>query len=410
MERMTKRILVISGAFPPMRMAEANHTLHLCQHLAQHGVDVDLLTSHGAMAEDLPFNVHPIMRDWSWLEVPRFARFVRQCAPDAVLMIYIGFIYNDHPMSTFAATICKRVLPEMPFVTQFENVMGVRADKCSLAVRAIRKLAIRWAGAEGVDYEFGTLLRDSDGVIVLGGRHEAWFAERYPPMAKKCTLIPPPPITKMSDRGSEVSRQLGRQLLGIKPHEFGLVYFGYIFENKGLETLLRALHRVRSRGHDARLVIAGGVPAHLHEERSSYAKQLEELARTLGFVNEVVWTGQCDWNKDDASLYLHAADVCVLPFDDGVSMNNSTFAAAAAHGLPIITTRGRSLERFFLHEDNVFLCPPRDPDSLATAIETLMLRPELRARLASGASKLADEWFSWNGAVERTLAALDLRK
>ena len=188
------------------------------------------------------------------------------------------------------------------------------------------------------------------------------------------------------------------------------MYFGYIFPNKGLETLLRAFHLVKSRGYNARLVIAGGVPAHLYEERFSYLKELEELARTLGVGNEVVWTGQCDWDRDEASLYLHAADVCVLPFDEGVSMNNSTFAAAAAHGRPIISTRGKTLERFFLHEENVFLCPPRDPEALAVAIQTLMDRAELRARLASGALKLAEEWFSWDRAVERTLAALNPRR
>jgi len=91
-------------------------------------------------------------------------------------------------------------------------------------------------------------------------------------------------------------------------------------------------------------------------------------------------------------------------------MNNSTFAAAAAHGLPIISTRGKTLERFFLHEKNVFLCAPRDPEALAAAIQTVMDRPELRTRLASGALKLADEWFSWDTAAERTLAALDLRR
>ena len=44
------------------------------------------------------------------------------------------------------------------------------------------------------------------------------------------------------------------------------------------------------------------------------------------------------------TLYLCAADICVLPFNVGVRLNNSSFAAAAAHGLPIVTTRGEMLE------------------------------------------------------------------
>ena len=65
-----------------------------------------------------------------------------------------------------------------------------------------------------------------------------------------------------------------------------LTYFGYLYPSKGLETLLRAFQLVRSRGRNARLVIAGGVAAHLYEERESYLKELEGLAAALGIEAE----------------------------------------------------------------------------------------------------------------------------
>ncbi len=404
------RVLVISGAFPPMPLAEANHALHLAGAVARHGADVHVLTTRGAATEEFPFRVHPIMDNWSWTGVPRFVRFIRWCSPDAVLMIYIGFIYGDHPMMTFAPTIAKAVRPEIRFITQLENVMGVRTDCCQYRTRIARRLVKEWAGAEDVDYDFGTLLRDSDRVIVLGGRHEAELVKRYLPLAKKTALIPPPPIVRVRESANGSARQAGRDWLGLKPDEFVLVYFGYIFRNKGLETLLRAFHQVRDRARSARLVIAGGVPAHLREERVSYVKMLKTLAGSLGIQDDVVWTGFLPWNTDEASLCLHAADVCVLPFDDGVSMNNSTFAAAASHGLPVITTRGALVESPFRHEDNVMLCPPRDPEALATAIETLMNRTELRERLAAGARAMTEEWFSWDRAAVRILATLEPRR
>jgi glycosyltransferase involved in cell wall biosynthesis len=398
------KVLVISGAFPPMAMAEGSHALHLCQNLARRGLDVHLLTTRGAVTEELPFTVHPIMRDWSWADVPRFVRFFKRCSPDAVLMIYNGFMYSDHPMVTFAPTFCKSISPGVPFVVQFEGVIGAPPDPCSLVTRIIRKIAQRWVGLAGVDYAFGTLLRDSDRVIVLSERIETKLTQLHPPTKQKSILIPPPPIIRVSGERNGEPRAAGRALLRVKPDEFTLVYFGYIYPNKGLETLLRAFHLVRSRGHSARLVMAGGVPAHLYEQRLSYLKELEELARTLGIENEVVWTGGWDWDRGVESLYLHAADVCVLPFDEGVSLNNSTFAAAAALGRPIISTHGPILEPPFLHGENVFLCPPRDPESLAAAIQTMMDRPELRGRLASGAFAMSEEWFSWDKAIERTLA------
>ena len=389
-----------------MVMAEGNHALHLCQNLARRGLDVHLLTTRGAVSEGLPFKVYPIMRDWSWRDLPRFMRFVRHCSPDAVLMIYIGFIYNDHPMTTFAPTICKWVLPRIPFVVQFENVMGAPPDRWPVSTRLVRKLIKQWIGPEGVDYGFGTLLRDSDGVIALCERHESQLVTLFPSIKQKCVVIPAPTMMKVCDEANGEPRKAGRKLLNLRSNEFTLVYYGYIYPNKGLETLLRGFKLVRNGGCNIRLVIAGGVPAHLREERVAYLAELKELARTLGVGNDVIWTGQCDWDSDEASLYLHAADVCVLPFDDGISMNNSTFAAAALHGRPIIATRGSMLERIFLDGENVFLCAPRNPEALAGAINTLMERAELRERLGLGALKLSEEWFCWDKAIERTMGTL----
>ncbi|PYJ09939.1 MAG: hypothetical protein DME93_12080, partial [Verrucomicrobia bacterium] len=60
----------------------------------------------------------------------------------------------------------------------------------------------------------------------------------------------------------------------------------------------------------------------------------------------------------------------------------------------------------FVDQENLLLCPPEDPDSLAKAIASLMDNPTLCQRLRAGALKLAAEYFSWDKAVEHTLAAL----
>ena len=103
-------------------------------------------------------------------------------------------------------------------------------------------------------------------------------------------------------------------------------------------------------------------------------------------------------------MYLCSADVCVLPFEEGVQLNNSSFVAAAAHGLPIITTRGAMVEAPFMHQKNAFLCPPQKPEVMAAAIETLMDQPDLRQHLRVGALQLVQKWFSWDRAIERMIA------
>jgi glycosyltransferase involved in cell wall biosynthesis len=61
-----------------------------------------------------------------------------------------------------------------------------------------------------------------------------------------------------------------------------------------------------------------------------------------------------------------------------------------------------------VHGENVFLCPPESPSSLATAIETVMTNQQLRERLRVGIAELAQEWFSWDRLVDRTLATCGL--
>jgi glycosyltransferase involved in cell wall biosynthesis len=137
--------------------------------------------------------------------------------------------------------------------------------------------------------------------------------------------------------------------------------------------------------------------------RPNYLPELRQLTRSLGLDGNVIWSGYYPTDSDLASVYLKAADACVLPFDDGVMLNRSSFAGAVAHGLPTITTRGEILENPFKDGENVLLCKPMDPASLAAAIERLMNDRDLRMRLSSGAMSLAREWFSWERAIDRTL-------
>lgn len=398
------KVLLVSGVFPPERLPEANHAMHLATALAQHGVEVHVLTTVGALTEGFPFHVHAIMRGWGWAELPRLALFLRRCAPDAILMLYISFIYDQHPMAIFAPTYARALLPGVPFVTQFENVEGVPFFTGALDTRIVRRIVKQWARPATVDPQFGTLLRDSHRVIALGGRIEHALETSYPPVSSKMVLIPPPPLIPMATEAPEAARSAGRAALRIEPGIFTIVYFGYLYKDKGVETLLEAYRLVRQRHRAVHLVIVGGTCSHLYEERVAYVKGLKDLATNLEVQHEVTWTGTIEWDDVNASRFMYAADVCVLPFDHGVSMNNSTFAAAAAHGLPIITTQGQIVEPQFVDGENVLLTVPRDTEALAAAIESLLLDPDLRSRLSAGVAEMRREWFSWDRAVERTLA------
>jgi len=140
------KLLVITGAFPSMPAGEADHMFHLCRRLAEHGLEVHVVTTRSNKVNvALPFKVYPIIRNWSWPDLLRLARLLKRLSPDAVLLKYIGWIYNDHPMITFAATVSKSLMRSAVFVTQFANAEGAPPEKKSFVTRLIRNVIARKA-------------------------------------------------------------------------------------------------------------------------------------------------------------------------------------------------------------------------------------------------------------------------
>jgi len=270
--------------------------------------------------------------------------------------------------------------------------------------RMLRKGLLLWASGKNVSYDFGTLLRDSDQIIVMSDGHRAALAKRFALVDRKNVLIPPPPIMYMCPDNNGSARKRGREAVKLAEDDFVIIYLGYLYPGKGIEYLLRAFDMVLRTRSNVSLVLVGGIIGRNSSRVHDYVQELHDLCRQLKIDDRVRWTGEYAWDSDEGSMYLRAADLCVLPFDGGVNLNNSSFAAAAAHGLPVVTTKGESLDYPLVHQENVYLCAPKNPEGLGVAIATLIDQPKVREKLCVGALELAREWYSWDRAVERTVA------
>jgi polysaccharide biosynthesis protein PslF len=397
---MKLRLLMICSKFAPMKAPESGHALFLCEHLARVGVEVHLLTTKGN-AFDGPappgVTVHAVMDNWSWKQLTKVLYFIRSHCFDTVLLIYIDWIYQCHPMITFLPTFARRLCGTRRVVTQLENengLSGVGSDT-RFGARLMRKLIAWFAGRKDVHPSYGTLLRDSSHIIALSARHLDAFARAYPAVRAKAEIIPAPSFVRIPNEDAASVRLRGREALGLQEHEIAIVYYGFLYPLKGVEILITAFSQLPE---NTRLLMVGGT------EDEVYAESLRELSRKAGRADHILWLGHC--NDEKSSLYLYTADICVLPFNVGVRLNNSSFAAAAEHGLPIVTTRGEILEETFIDGENVRLCPPKDPAALAEAINELLNCPELRLRLRSGVQQLVEECFAAPRIVRSTLRVL----
>lgn len=397
------KVLVIC-ILPPVSLPEADHAFHIVQHLADAGVTVDVLTARGSIEAEHPnITQFPEMRHWDWREAPRLLRRINKSKPDAILFYYLGPLYGEHPMMTFAPTLARTVAPHVPFVTLLPQFYGASPSKFGLSGRVIHK-SVRALLGKDTHRALGTVLRDSSRVIALSRPHLDAFANALPQVAAKSVLIPPPAIMMLSPETEDV-REAGRRQLGITADQFLFAYFGYLYRGKGVDTLLRAFALVAAHEETARLAVIGSVSP--GEGGPEYSVMLRQLVTELGLESKVIFTGKFDWDSTQGSVYLRAADAGVLPFDIGTQLNNSSFAAAVTHGLPVVTTRGPVLEEPFVDGENVCLCPPKDPSAMAAAMRRVMDDAALRRRLHDGALRFADEWFSWKGSTRRLLAALE---
>jgi glycosyltransferase involved in cell wall biosynthesis len=396
---MKLRLLIICSAFPPIRAPESGHALFLCEHLARAGVEVHLLTTKGnAFNGRLPpgVNIHAVMDNWSWKQLIKVLYFIRSNRFDTILLIYIDWIYQCHPMITFLPTFARHLCRVGNVVTQLENengLSGIRSNERGRD-RLLRALLAWLAGRKDVDPSYGTLLRDSSHIIALSARHLDAFAMAYSGVRAKAEIIPAPSFVRIPDEDAGSARRRGREVLGLQEHEIAIIYYGFVYPLKGVETLITAFGQLPG---NTRLLIVGGTD-------EVYGRSLRELSRRAGRADDILWIGHCDDEK--SSLYLYTADICVLPFNVGVRLNNSSFAAAAAHSLPIVTTRGEMLEEPFIDGENVRLCPPKDPAAMTEAINELINSPELRSRLRSGVQRLMEQCFAADRIVSSTLRLL----
>lgn len=80
------------------------------------------------------------------------------------------------------------------------------------------------------------------------------------------------------------------------------------------------------------------------------------------------------------------------------------YLEAMACGKPVIGCRGEGIEDFVEDKVNGLLVQPKDPDSLAEAMDFLLSHPEERKRIGECAKKLVFEKYTWGENAEKTIA------
>jgi FkbM family methyltransferase len=401
--------LLLISVYPPFPTPEANHALHLSEHLARSGIEVHVLCQKGSIeAPHAGIVVHALMESWSFGEISRVKEALSRAKPDAVLLLYLGATYGQSTMVTLLPSIVKRYRSDMPFLTQFEAIEGDNIRQSWFAAFGRRFLSSVMRGRFSARY--GTLLSRSDVVLTLSSPHRDTLAKEYPGVIDKNVILPPPPLIRMSEDDPASVRKRVRAEFKLDDDQFVFLFWGNIYQGKGLEFLLLAFELMRKEVPEARLLIVGEALkiSPTREDPADYYQMVRDLSDDLGLADSVRWAGGFEWDSERGSEYLRAGDAFVLPLDWGATLNNSSLAAAATHGLPIIATRPPGEpDAALVHGQALYFCPPQDAQALADAMTQLATDTRFRQALTAGSRSLAEKWHLWPPVAEKLKKVLE---
>jgi len=162
--------------------------------------------------------------------------------------------------------------------------------------------------------------------------------------------------------------------------------------DKGIAEFVRAARELRQRNVAARFVLVGDTDS---ENPAAIPR-----AQLLRWQEEghVEWWGH---RSDMPSVFSTAHVACLPSYREGLP---KSLLEAASSALPLVATDVPGCREIAVHEETGLLVPPRDPASLAEAMQRLASDASLRRRLGAAGRQLVEARFSSNRINAQTLA------
>lgn len=167
-----------------------------------------------------------------------------------------------------------------------------------------------------------------------------------------------------------------------------LLYLGRLKRYKRVDLIIRAVARLRDRGTQARLLIAG---------RGDAAPALEALRDQLNLQERVEFLGFVDESEKIELFRKSWVHVLTSP-KEGWGISN---LEAAACGTPTVASDAPGLRDSVVDGETGFLVPHGDVEALADRLASLLQDRELRERLAAGARRFALR-HTWDRTADET--------
>jgi glycosyltransferase involved in cell wall biosynthesis len=204
--------------------------------------------------------------------------------------------------------------------------------------------------------------------------------------AKKCRLIPHPPIIHRPDQ-VKLTDNVRRVEQAAEDCDIVIGYFGAIYRGKSPTALLEICDHLRNRGIRALIVFIGSFTKSLDE----YEGQFRARMRDMALEKQVIITGYIESEEELFALFERIG-AFLFHFPEGLTARRSSVIACLQSNRPVIVSAPQSRNEFLHHE------------GLTTLIESGAL--SFVSRSAS-ADEIADQLLAAAGRSPGTNPAID---
>ncbi len=167
---------------------------------------------------------------------------------------------------------------------------------------------------------------------------------------------------------------------------------GIICPRKNPSALIEAVARLRDRGIDARLRLAGG------PDGTDYADRLKDLIRRRDIMDHVDLLGPI--GREQVREELAAASAFALvSLEEGSPMG---IEEAMAAGVPVVTSNRCGMPYMVRDGESGFLVDPNNPEDIARRLEQILKDDDLRMRMGAKGREIALDRFHPDKVARRT--------
>lgn len=360
-------------------LAKLGHTVHVfcrgmqkdteCRTLSHDGVTVHRMRTPASETDGL-YTQATYLVGYAWIVLKHLRRLMHDIRLDVV-------DFPEYGAEGFAFQLDRTAENWTPVVVQLHGPLSMFGERIS------------WPPTDSDFFRVGTFMEDysikSADALMACSANIADFTAEYHGVAREHIDVVHCGVDAVSFHPPEEPRG--------QDHRPTLLYAGTITGAKGLEAVVEAVIRLRSKYPNILLQIAGSGD-------EMVLTDMRALARRGGAGSNLEYLGFL--GRDEIAEAYRRADVFCSPavHEPGVA---NVYIEAMASGCPVVACSTGGAPEAVIDGVTGILIPDQDFDVTAAAIDRILSNPAFRYELSTNARKRVDDYFAMDRYIERVL-------